>query len=156
MPRLPLLPTLLHRARVTQTPCTFSPPRLAAVQLRFSPVRQCTRTFASTPRAPQNPVWPYLYKPFDKMAQLDSVFKEIDGLQETFIQRLKEAVAIPSISSEDDRRPDVFKVRCTVLCGKTGQKPVLTDETDGPLARGPDQSTGRYRRASRARQAAWT
>lgn len=49
------------------------------------------------------------------MAHLDSVFKEVDNLQETFIQRLKEAVGIPSISSEDDRRQDVVKVGGTVL-----------------------------------------
>jgi Cys-Gly metallodipeptidase DUG1 len=45
------------------------------------------------------------------MPHLDPVFKQVDALQETFIKRLEEAVAIPSISSEEDRRPDVVKVR---------------------------------------------
>ncbi|KAF2020383.1 CNDP dipeptidase [Aaosphaeria arxii CBS 175.79] len=44
------------------------------------------------------------------MPHLDPYFKQVDGLQETFIQRLREAVAIPSISSEDERRPDVVKM----------------------------------------------
>jgi Cys-Gly metallodipeptidase DUG1 len=45
------------------------------------------------------------------MANLDGYFKEVDGLQDKFIERLRDAVAIPSISSEDKRRPDVVKVR---------------------------------------------
>jgi Cys-Gly metallodipeptidase DUG1 len=49
------------------------------------------------------------------MANLDGYFKEVDGLQDTFIERLREAVAIPSISSEDGRRPDVVKV-CYANC----------------------------------------
>jgi Cys-Gly metallodipeptidase DUG1 len=44
------------------------------------------------------------------MANLDGYFKEVDSLQDKFIERLREAVAIPSISSEDARRPDVVKV----------------------------------------------
>jgi Cys-Gly metallodipeptidase DUG1 len=44
------------------------------------------------------------------MPHLDSYFKQVDSLQDTFIERLREAVAIPSISSEDKRRPDVVKV----------------------------------------------
>jgi len=44
------------------------------------------------------------------MAQLDSYFKQVDSLQDAFIERLREAVAIPSISSEDKRRPDVVKM----------------------------------------------
>jgi Cys-Gly metallodipeptidase DUG1 len=44
------------------------------------------------------------------MPHLDPVFEQVDNLQEKFIKRLEEAVAIPSISSEDDRRPDVIKV----------------------------------------------
>jgi len=77
------------------------------------------RTFATasrnldnyTPNRLQHAVWPYIYKQFDKMAQLDSYFKQVDSLQDAFIERLREAVAIPSISSEDKRRPDVVKVR---------------------------------------------
>jgi Cys-Gly metallodipeptidase DUG1 len=45
------------------------------------------------------------------MAHLDPYFKQVDDLQSNFIERLREAVAIPSISSEDQRRPDVVKVR---------------------------------------------
>lgn len=45
------------------------------------------------------------------MPHLEPYFKQVDSLQDHFIQRLREAVAIPSISSEDARRPDVVKVR---------------------------------------------
>jgi Cys-Gly metallodipeptidase DUG1 len=45
------------------------------------------------------------------MPHLEPYFKQVDSLQDSFIQRLREAVAIPSISSEDARRPDVIKVR---------------------------------------------
>jgi len=44
------------------------------------------------------------------MAHLDPFFKQVDSLQDSFIDRLREAVAIPSISSEDDRREDVIKM----------------------------------------------
>ncbi|KAJ4304816.1 Cys-Gly metallodipeptidase [Kalmusia sp. IMI 367209] len=44
------------------------------------------------------------------MPHLDPFFKQVDTLQDKFIDRLKEAVAIPSISSEDERRPDVVKM----------------------------------------------
>jgi Cys-Gly metallodipeptidase DUG1 len=44
------------------------------------------------------------------MPHLDEYFKQVDSLQDKFIERLREAVAIPSISSEDQKRPDVIKV----------------------------------------------
>lgn len=43
--------------------------------------------------------------------QLDSYFKQVDTLSESFIDRLRDAVAIPSISSDEARRADVVKVR---------------------------------------------
>ena len=49
------------------------------------------------------------------MPHLDAYFKEVDGLQDKFIERLREAVAIPSISSEEERRPDVVKVYIETL-----------------------------------------
>ncbi|KAL8916207.1 MAG: hypothetical protein Q9208_008659 [Pyrenodesmia sp. 3 TL-2023] len=42
--------------------------------------------------------------------QLDSYFKQIDTLSESFIDRLRSAVAIPSISAEEARRPDVVRM----------------------------------------------
>ncbi|KAK3709123.1 hypothetical protein LTR37_011102 [Vermiconidia calcicola] len=42
--------------------------------------------------------------------QLDSYFKQVDNLAESFINRLRDAVAIPSISAEDARRGDVVKM----------------------------------------------
>jgi len=44
------------------------------------------------------------------MAHLDPYFEQVDGMAEGFIERLRQAVAIPSISSEDARRPDVVKM----------------------------------------------
>ncbi|KAF2493227.1 CNDP dipeptidase [Lophium mytilinum] len=42
--------------------------------------------------------------------ELDSYFKTVDDLSDAFIERLRKAVAIPSISAEDDRRPDVIRM----------------------------------------------
>lgn len=42
--------------------------------------------------------------------QLDSFYSKVDALAQPFIERLREAVAIPSISAEDERRPDVIKM----------------------------------------------
>jgi Cys-Gly metallodipeptidase DUG1 len=42
--------------------------------------------------------------------QLDPYFKQVDSLSEHFIDRLRKAVAIPSVSADDERRPDVVKV----------------------------------------------
>jgi len=42
--------------------------------------------------------------------QLKPYFEKVDELAESFIERLRKAVAIPSISAEDARRPDVVKV----------------------------------------------
>jgi hypothetical protein len=57
------------------------------------------------------PEWPYLYSSQRIMApNLDSYFKQVDSLSDHFIDRLRKAVAIPSVSAEDERRPDVVKV----------------------------------------------
>lgn len=42
--------------------------------------------------------------------QLESFYSQVDSLSQPFIERLREAVAIPSISAEDERRPDVIKM----------------------------------------------
>ncbi|KAL2045652.1 hypothetical protein N7G274_002081 [Stereocaulon virgatum] len=42
--------------------------------------------------------------------QLDGYFKQVDKLSESFIERLRKAVAIPSVSADDKRRPDVVKM----------------------------------------------
>lgn len=124
MPRLtvPLIRTGLYRApRVFRAPSRFSAlrlhsfPQITAVQplLQTLPLRSFT---SLTSRRTDKPVWPYLYKPYDKMAHLDPYFQQVDTLQDNFIERLREAVAIPSISSEDERRPDVVKVRHMRAC----------------------------------------
>ncbi|PHH76690.1 hypothetical protein CDD80_1328 [Ophiocordyceps camponoti-rufipedis] len=43
-------------------------------------------------------------------AQLNAYFKQVDSSATAFIDRLRTAVAIPSISAEDQRRPDVFRM----------------------------------------------
>ncbi|KAK3307786.1 glutamate carboxypeptidase-like protein [Chaetomium strumarium] len=46
-----------------------------------------------------------------KMApQLDGYFQQVDALSDAFIERLRQAVAIPSVSSEAARRPDVVRM----------------------------------------------
>lgn len=42
--------------------------------------------------------------------QLDSFFKNVDDQAETYIERLRQAVAIPSISADEERREDVVKM----------------------------------------------
>ncbi|KAF3357835.1 hypothetical protein VDGD_00025 [Verticillium dahliae] len=42
--------------------------------------------------------------------QLDGFFKQVDTDADHFIERLRNAVAIPSISAEPERRPDVVKM----------------------------------------------
>ncbi|KAF4509519.1 hypothetical protein G6O67_003688 [Ophiocordyceps sinensis] len=42
--------------------------------------------------------------------QLDGYFKQVDASANDFIERLRKAVAIPSISAEDARRPDVVRM----------------------------------------------
>ncbi|RKF64041.1 Cys-Gly metallodipeptidase dug1 [Erysiphe neolycopersici] len=42
--------------------------------------------------------------------QLDSFFAQVDSLSDHFIDRLRRAVAIPSISADDARRPDVVRM----------------------------------------------
>lgn len=42
--------------------------------------------------------------------KLDGFFKQVDSMSDHFIERLRAAVAIPSVSSEDDRRPDVVRM----------------------------------------------
>ncbi|KAK3061191.1 hypothetical protein LTS18_004963, partial [Coniosporium uncinatum] len=42
--------------------------------------------------------------------QLDSYFKQVDTLSDHFIDRLSKAVAIPSVSAEDERRPEVVRM----------------------------------------------
>ncbi|KAL2891817.1 Cys-Gly metallodipeptidase dug1 [Ceratocystis lukuohia] len=42
--------------------------------------------------------------------QLDGFFKQVDDSTDHFIERLRKAVAIPSISAEEARRPDVVRM----------------------------------------------
>ncbi|KAI9849886.1 MAG: hypothetical protein M1837_000100 [Sclerophora amabilis] len=42
--------------------------------------------------------------------QLDSYFNKVDDLSEAFIDRLRQAVAIPSVSADEERRQDVFRM----------------------------------------------
>ncbi|KAL9065625.1 MAG: hypothetical protein Q9157_007411 [Trypethelium eluteriae] len=42
--------------------------------------------------------------------QLDSYFRQVDALSENFIERLRKAVGIPSVSADDERRGDVVKM----------------------------------------------
>jgi len=89
--------------------------RLASTQIRAQSSLNIARTFNhSFTRKVTN--WPYLYSPKRNMApQLKPYFEKVDELAESFIDRLRKAVAIPSISAEDARRPDVVKVRLSSL-----------------------------------------
>ena len=90
--------------------------RQRKLQHSFSPTKKLTsRAFSSAPRflTTNTRAWPYIYRAESsaKMApQLDSYFKSVDDLSDAFVTRLSDAVAIPSISAEDERRPDVIKM----------------------------------------------
>lgn len=126
---MPRFASLLQHRAVKLAPSRLTRPSCLPILSAFGTSISSRRTFASSstrlrflatpqrqdrytpPRIPDAP-WPYLYRQYDNMApQLDSFFKQVDDLQGKFIERLGEAVAIPSISSEDHRRPDVIKVR---------------------------------------------
>lgn len=145
--------TRLLRAEATArafTPSRLTPPRISAHRIgrnffSSTPARRLTPSLQhldkyTPPRLP-NAEWPYLYSKYDKMANLDSYFQQVDSLQDKFIDRLREAVAIPSISSEDQRRPDVVKVRLARSTSAVYTRLICT--IDGPLARGPDQGARR-------------
>ena len=90
------------------------------------PIGNCFRsssTYSTSPRSrrfaskafldAKTPAWPYIYraKASEAMApQLDAYFKQVDTDAEHFIERLRKAVAIPSVSADGERRPDVVKV----------------------------------------------
>jgi len=133
-----LIPAPVCRPRISVS-TTFSHSRR---RLCSSPLLQKPVADAYTPDRLPNTAWPYLYRPLDKMAHLDPYFKQVDALQGNFIERLREAVAIPSISSEDLRRPDVVKA-CFREMSPLGSA-WLTLVLDGPLARRPDQGARRH------------
>ena len=84
-------------------------PSFAAFHHYSKPSASTSIRFSSTNAR----AWPYQYRsePSAKMApQLDAYFKSVDDLSSNFVERLSQAVAIPSISAEDERRPDVVKM----------------------------------------------
>ncbi|KIW07739.1 uncharacterized protein PV09_01669 [Verruconis gallopava] len=77
----------------------------------------CKNAFAlqerafSVSRISRHPEWPYLYSAKQIMApQLDAYFKQVDDLSDAFIDRLRKAVAIPSVSADEERRADVVRM----------------------------------------------
>lgn len=70
-------------------------------------------TASLKPRYSSTAPWPYIYRttPSPSMApNLQSYYKTVDSLAEPFIERLRQAVAIPSISADEERRGDVVKM----------------------------------------------
>jgi hypothetical protein len=63
--------------------------------------------------------------------QLDAFFKQVDDLSDHFIDRLSKAVAIPSVSAEDERRPEVVRVSTPSIIHPTNKADI---SPDGPLA----------------------
>lgn len=110
-PRMPRASLLPH--------CTPSLSSLLPVRFSCSsrPLLQSLarpfRPFGTTAqlRKPQLGTWLYLYRANKIMApQVDSFFKQVDTLADSFIDRLRKAVAIPSVSADEERRPDVVRV----------------------------------------------
>lgn len=75
---------------------------------RINSIQQQVRNQSSPTAA-----WPYIYRqhPSPNMApQLDAYFQQVDTMAEAFIDRLAKAVAIPSVSADDDKREEVVRV----------------------------------------------
>ncbi|EGS19558.1 glutamate carboxypeptidase-like protein [Thermochaetoides thermophila DSM 1495] len=80
------------------------------------PTRRRTSHNNTSPATFSNPRQPYLTDAIRahqarKMApQLNGYFQQVDALADAFIERLRQAVAIPSISADPARRPDVVRM----------------------------------------------
>ncbi|EAA28142.2 Zn-dependent exopeptidase [Neurospora crassa] len=96
----------------------WRPSRLIQVRRPIAAITRPTKPFFSPPASvsPFSLTKTYLTESIRahqarKMApQLDSYFQKVDSLSDHFIDRLRQAVAIPSISSEAARRPDVVRM----------------------------------------------
>jgi hypothetical protein len=111
MPRATLRPLPLCRLTSPSAPSHL--PTSFSFRLPSQHILPSIRNyFPSISRRSSKLVWPYLYSDKRIMApQLDTYFKQVDSLSEVFIERLRKAVAIPSVSAEDERRPEVIKVK---------------------------------------------
>ncbi|KAK1483705.1 peptidase family M20/M25/M40 [Colletotrichum cuscutae] len=85
-----------------------------------------------------------------KMApQLDGYFKQVDADTDHFIDRLRKAVAIPSISADVERRPDVVKMGEWLAAelkalGASVELRELGEQPDKPGLQLPPVVLGRY------------
>jgi hypothetical protein len=104
MPRTTLFSLLRNSNPLTLYTRHPSLPFPTHIVIRSRPLSSSTKLRAT------KPVWPYLYSNNIMAPQLESHFKQVDAIADHFIQRLADAVAIPSVSAEDDRRPDVVRV----------------------------------------------
>ncbi|KAI0549966.1 cytosolic non-specific dipeptidase [Xylaria curta] len=112
LPRQHLAPSPLHLKACSPRPfSSYSP------SLRTFPSRKSSISTARPPsRCPISTKRTYLTPTIQahqarKMApQLDGYFAEVDKLSNHFIDRLAKAVAIPSVSSDASRRPDVVRM----------------------------------------------
>ncbi|KAK4657564.1 Cys-Gly metallodipeptidase [Podospora pseudocomata] len=121
MPRTPLSPLSLSVSLLSSSAPRY---RLLARPFRPSITSPTSRSFTTRPFLPNTTSArsqlqssrPYLTEAIRnlqarKMApQLDGYFKQVDDMSDAFIERLRQAIAIPSISSEAARRPDVVRM----------------------------------------------
>ncbi|KAH6697386.1 glutamate carboxypeptidase [Plectosphaerella plurivora] len=103
MPRISLLRSLVLRCpraiSSTSSSFKFPPPRLSLQPVKRFPAPRTYLTSSIQEHQAR------------KMApQLDGFFKQVDADADHFIERLRKAVAIPSISAEPARRPDVVRM----------------------------------------------
>ena len=74
------------------------------------PLLHQERTALHSTAHPQS-LWRGHQRSISTMApQLEGYFKQVDTLSDHFIARLRKAVAIPSISADEERRPDVVRM----------------------------------------------
>jgi len=109
---LPATPLPMPRLHIySSPPCILTRSALPKLLFPRKPFQShLLSTKQSTKQPTLTPTWPYLYS--RKMApNLDPFFSQVDSLTTHFIDRLAKAVAIPSVSADEERRPDVVKVR---------------------------------------------
>ncbi|KAK3358742.1 hypothetical protein B0T25DRAFT_531045 [Lasiosphaeria hispida] len=104
----------LTRSLFISTGISSRPRRARPPQTALSPQKRTRPSNSAPPWSSR----PYLTEALrthqarkTKMApNLDSYFSQVDTLSDHFIERLRQAVAIPSVSSEAARRPDVVRM----------------------------------------------
>ncbi|EPS44675.1 hypothetical protein H072_1331 [Dactylellina haptotyla CBS 200.50] len=102
------------RARATSptpTPSSSAPPALSLSPHHTRILIRAAHSSHARFTVPNGITKGFYYSTQNKMpVDLSGYYAQVDALEEKFIDRLRKAVAIPSVSAEPERRPDVVKM----------------------------------------------